>query len=202
MGLMSTAHLSGKLQRSRGQRSERHSTLSLWTKLVTHAPHLIDGEANGVHVLPLFTELPAVLLDQADHKTASILSVIGVIVLLVQLDHKLRVRPEGVCKETFSTYRRTSITSQAQLGRSLRRTARNSSGKTITLYKVGLPTLGPHGSELSNLLTQKHHLQGLFLQPPAVEPLLQVPSNLETLQCLTESSSIVSGVSVHSSTRE
>lgn len=63
-----------------------------------------------MHVLPLFTELPAILLDQADHKTASILSIIGVIILLIQLDHKLRVCPECVCKEKSSTKRRTPVT--------------------------------------------------------------------------------------------
>lgn len=104
---MLAAHLTGKLQKRDRDQSAAH--LSLQYKPSTCSSHLIDSEANSVHVLPLFTELPAVLLDQADHKTASILSIIRVIVLLIQLDHKLRVHPECVCRETSFSCRRTSI---------------------------------------------------------------------------------------------
>lgn len=59
-------------------------------------PHLIDGEANGVHVFAYFPQPAPVLLDQAHHEAAAHLVIIRVIVLLIQPDHKLGVHPEGV----------------------------------------------------------------------------------------------------------
>lgn len=59
---------------------------------------LIDGIADGVHVLPLLPQLPSVLLDQAHHHAAASLVVVRVVVLLVQFDHKLRVHPECLCR--------------------------------------------------------------------------------------------------------
>lgn len=62
--------------------------------------YLVNGESDGVHVLALFSELPAVLLNQANHKAASIFSIIWVIILLLQVYHKLRVHPERVCRSS------------------------------------------------------------------------------------------------------
>lgn len=59
--------------------------------------HLVDGESHCVHVFSHFLHASAVLLDQTDHEAAAVLSVVRVVVLLVQTDHKLRVRPERVC---------------------------------------------------------------------------------------------------------
>lgn len=50
-----------------------------------------------MHVLPHLPHASAVLLDQTNHKAAAGLSIVRVIVLLIQLDHKLRVRPKRVC---------------------------------------------------------------------------------------------------------
>lgn len=58
---------------------------------------LVDGESNGLHVLSLLPHASAVLLDQTHHQTASRLAIIWVIVLFVQLDHKLWIRPKRVC---------------------------------------------------------------------------------------------------------
>lgn len=98
-------HCSPVWEAAEKQKTEIRVSLTLQpeTNFPLHSSHLVDGKSNGLHVLPLFTQLPAVLLDQANHKAASILSIIGVIVLLIQLDYKLRVRPECVCKETSST---------------------------------------------------------------------------------------------------
>lgn len=60
--------------------------------------HLVNGESDGVHVPALFSELPAVLLNQANHKAASVFSIIWVIILLLQVYHKLGVHPERVCQ--------------------------------------------------------------------------------------------------------
>lgn len=60
--------------------------------------HLVNGESDGVHVLALFSELPAVLLNQADHKAAPFFSIIWVVILLLQVYHKLGVHPERVCQ--------------------------------------------------------------------------------------------------------
>lgn len=121
----------GSCREAERQRSDT-AHLSPQDKLSTCASHLIDSEANRVHVLPLFTELPAVLLDQAYHKTASVFSIIGVIILLLQLNHKLRVHPERVCKERLPLKKRTSI---ALLGDQSRITSNISRWKTITYYK-------------------------------------------------------------------
>lgn len=68
-------------------------------------PHLVDGEADSVHVLPHLPQAPAVLLDQTDHEGAAGLSVIWVVVLLVKLDHELRVHPERVCESQTHSQR-------------------------------------------------------------------------------------------------
>lgn len=60
---------------------------------------LIDGKADGVHVLALATVAAAVLLHQSHQEAAGGLVVLGVIVLLQQGDLILRVDPEGVCRE-------------------------------------------------------------------------------------------------------
>lgn len=49
-----------------------------------------------MHVLPHLPHASAVLLDQANHKAAASLAIFWVVVLLLQLDNKLRVRPKCV----------------------------------------------------------------------------------------------------------
>ena len=60
---------------------------------------LIDGEANGVHVLSMATVASAVFLHQSYQETASGLTILGVVVLLQQRNLILRVDPERVCRE-------------------------------------------------------------------------------------------------------
>lgn len=62
-------------------------------------PDLVDGEADGVHVLAVAAEAAAVFLHQSHQEAAGRLVVFGVIVLLQQRDLILRVDPEGVCRE-------------------------------------------------------------------------------------------------------
>lgn len=59
-------------------------------------PYLIDGKANGLHVLPHFPHPPSVLLHQAHDDGAALLAIIGVIIHILQLYDKLRIHPEGV----------------------------------------------------------------------------------------------------------
>lgn len=59
-------------------------------------PCLIDGKANGVHVLPHLPLLPTVLLDQPNEESAAPLRIIRVLIFFLQLDQILRVRPESV----------------------------------------------------------------------------------------------------------
>lgn len=59
-------------------------------------PDLVDGEADGVHVLALFTVAPPVLLHQCHQEAAGHLGIVGVIVLFQQRDLVLRVYPECV----------------------------------------------------------------------------------------------------------
>lgn len=61
------------------------------------AAHLVDAEADGVHVLPHLPLPPPVLLDEAHQEGAAALPVLLVLVLLLQLDQVLRVHPEGIC---------------------------------------------------------------------------------------------------------
>lgn len=49
-------------------------------------PCLINGKANGVHVLPHLPLLPTVLLDQPDEESAAPLRIVGVLVFFLQLD--------------------------------------------------------------------------------------------------------------------
>lgn len=60
---------------------------------------LIDGEADGVHVLSVVAEAAAVFLHQSHQEAAGGLVVLWVIVLLQQADLILRVDPERVCRE-------------------------------------------------------------------------------------------------------
>lgn len=69
----------------------------------THAPHLIDSESHCVHVFANLPHSSAVLLDHTHHQTATGLTVIRVIILLIQLDQKLRVGPECVCDVSGET---------------------------------------------------------------------------------------------------
>lgn len=65
-------------------------------KLSSQCPYLIDGKTDGLHVLSHFPHAPPVLLHKAHQEGATLLAIIRVIILLVQLDDKLRVHPEGV----------------------------------------------------------------------------------------------------------
>ncbi len=60
---------------------------------------LVDGEADGVHVLALAAVAAAVFLHQRHQEAAGGLVVLGVVVLLQQADLILRVDPERVCRE-------------------------------------------------------------------------------------------------------
>lgn len=60
---------------------------------------LIDGEADGVHILSVAAEAAAVFLHQSHQEAAGDLVVLWVIVLLQQADLILRVDPERVCRE-------------------------------------------------------------------------------------------------------
>lgn len=57
---------------------------------------LIDGKADGVHVLALAAVTSAVFLHQRHQEAAGGLFVLGVVVLLQQADFILRVDPVGV----------------------------------------------------------------------------------------------------------
>lgn len=61
--------------------------------------HLIDAEADCVHVLAHLPLAPPVLLDKAHQEGAAVLPVLLVLVLLFQLDQVLRVHPERVCSQ-------------------------------------------------------------------------------------------------------
>lgn len=58
--------------------------------------HLIDCIANSLHVLPHFPPTALILLHEADDDGAALLTIIGVIVHLLQLNDKLRIQPEGI----------------------------------------------------------------------------------------------------------
>lgn len=66
---------------------------------VLQAAHLVDGEANGLHVLSDLSHFATVLLDQTHNEAASHFIISRIIILLLQLDQKLRVHPERVCRE-------------------------------------------------------------------------------------------------------
>ena len=48
-----------------------------------NCPYLIDGVANGMHVLPRFPQLAPVLLDEANHYATANLIVIRIIILFL-----------------------------------------------------------------------------------------------------------------------
>lgn len=60
---------------------------------------LIDGVADGLHVLSHSPPSALVLLHQANDDGASLLAVVGVVVHIIQLDDKLRIHPEGVWEQ-------------------------------------------------------------------------------------------------------
>lgn len=60
---------------------------------------LVDGEADGVHVLSLAAEAAAIFLHQSHQEAAGGLLVVRVVVLLQQTDLILGVDPERVCRE-------------------------------------------------------------------------------------------------------
>lgn len=60
---------------------------------------LVDGEADGVHVLAVAAVAAAVFLHQSHQEAAGRLVILGVVVLLQQGDLVLRVDPERVCRE-------------------------------------------------------------------------------------------------------
>lgn len=59
-------------------------------------PDLVDGEADGVHVLALLTVASSVLLHQRHQEAAGHLGIVGIVVLFQQRDLVLRVYPERV----------------------------------------------------------------------------------------------------------
>lgn len=67
-----------------------------------HSTDLIDGEADGVHILSLAAVAAAVFLHQGHQEAAGGLVVLRVVVLLQQANLILRVNPEGVCKSKAS----------------------------------------------------------------------------------------------------
>lgn len=69
------------------------------TVILKAALYLIDGKADGLHVLPHFPHTAPVLLHQAHDEGAALLTIIGVVVHLIQLNDELRIHPEGVCEE-------------------------------------------------------------------------------------------------------
>lgn len=63
---------------------------------------LIDGEADGVHVLAMTAVAAAIFLHQSHQEAAGRLIVLGVVILLQQADFILRVDPECVCRDEAS----------------------------------------------------------------------------------------------------
>lgn len=61
--------------------------------------YLVDRKADRVHVSPHLPLLPPVLLHQGHQETAGYLIVLGVIVLLQELDLELGVNPERGCRK-------------------------------------------------------------------------------------------------------
>lgn len=64
--------------------------------------YLVDGEADGLHVLAVAALAAPVLLHQRQQEAAARLPparLVPVVVHLLQLDLKLRVDPEGGCRE-------------------------------------------------------------------------------------------------------
>ena len=63
-----------------------------------HRPYLIDGKADGVHVLSVTAMASSVLLHKSHKEAAGNLVILWIIILLQQSDLILRVDPERVCK--------------------------------------------------------------------------------------------------------
>lgn len=63
--------------------------------------HLIDGKPNGEELEPLVTLHPASFLHQRHDHRADHLPVLRVVVLLVQLELILRIRPKRVLQKQF-----------------------------------------------------------------------------------------------------
>lgn len=100
MNALATAELVWDLQRDRARRAtlaphEQIGTSS-GTALYPLTPDLVDGEADGVHVLALFTVAPPVLLHERHQEAAGHLGILGVIVFFQQRDLVLGVYPERV----------------------------------------------------------------------------------------------------------
>lgn len=113
-----------------------------------------------MHVLAHFPHSSAVLLDQTDHEATNTFPI-----LLVQLDQKLGVIGERLCRV-------------------------KNKKKTKKVNVWGLTE-----AEVITYLLK-------FLQPPAVDPLLQVPSNFDRTHFEMESSLRASGVRLQISSRE
>lgn len=69
----------------------------------TFCPHLIDGEADGVHVLTVAPVSAPVLLHEGHEEAARHLVVLRVVVLFQQRDLVLWVDPKRVCKRRHNT---------------------------------------------------------------------------------------------------
>lgn len=63
---------------------------------------LIDGEADGVHVLAVAAVAAAIFLHQSHQEAAGCLVILRVVILLQQADFILRVDPECVCRDEAS----------------------------------------------------------------------------------------------------
>ena len=73
--------------------------MSIIVYILKAAPYVVDGKADGLHVLPHFLHTASVLLHQAHDEGAAILTIIRVIIRLFQLYDKLRIHPEGIYEE-------------------------------------------------------------------------------------------------------
>lgn len=70
--------------------------------------YLVNGEADGEEVGPQLPVLPPVLLHQGHQEAADDLGVLGVVVLLQELQAVLRVGPESVCAGEKRAFRPAS----------------------------------------------------------------------------------------------
>lgn len=148
--------------------------------------HLVDGEADRVHVLPVPAVPPTVLLHEGHQEAAGHFLVVWVIVLLQQGDLVLRVDPEGAWGWGGSVgCKRRTLTSGQEAAASRQRCI-------IAGERGGGDQSGCHGDRSL----------GWFRQPPAVLPRLHEPWNLMVFQKLGVSSLRASGVRLQISRRE